>query len=105
MMGISGNGDPAAEGPVVQQALEELGDILRNLRDPADIAFAAAQILGRWLRVSRVGYAAINSEAETLHVDHDWTAPGLETLAGVLSLRDYGSRHCQSKCTGFAASC
>ncbi|MEC3912430.1 ATP-binding protein [Sphingobium sp. CR2-8] len=74
-----------------QNALVDLADALRNLRDPADILFAAAQILGRALQVGRVGYAAIDHDEETLHVDCDWTAPGVETLAGVLSLRDYGS--------------
>jgi len=72
-------------------ALVDLTQAIRGLQDPADIAFAAAEVLGKTLGSSRVGYAAIDHEAETLHVDRDWTAPGVETLAGVLSLRDYGS--------------
>ncbi|MCE7796388.1 PAS domain-containing protein [Sphingobium sufflavum] len=76
---------------VRRNALVELTQALRDLDDPADIAYAAAEVLGRTLGNSRVGYAAIDHDAETLHVDRDWTAPGVETLAGVLALRDYGS--------------
>jgi hypothetical protein len=43
------------------------------------------------LKLSDVGYAAIDPDAETLHVSKDWNAPGVESLAGVLLLRDYGS--------------
>lgn len=74
-----------------RSALAELGNAIRNLHVPADIAFAAAEVLGRTLGSSRVGYAAIDPDAETLHVDRDWTAPGVETLSGVLPLRAYGS--------------
>jgi PAS domain S-box-containing protein len=72
-------------------ALAGLADALTELQEPADIAHAAARVLGQTLRVTRVGYAAIDHDAETLHVDRDWTAPGIQTLAGVLSLREYGS--------------
>ena len=72
-------------------ALVDLTQAIRTLDSPIDIAYAAAQILGRTLGTSRVGYAAIDHDAETLHVERDWTAPGVETLAGVLSLRVYGS--------------
>jgi PAS domain S-box-containing protein len=72
-------------------ALTDFADALTDLQTPADIANAGARVLGQLLKVTRVGYAAIDHDAETLHVDRDWIAPGVETLAGVLSLRDYGS--------------
>lgn len=72
-------------------ALLDLAQSLKDLHTPADIAYAAAENLGHLLGASRVGYAAIDPDAETLHVEKDWTAPGVETLAGVLRLRDYGS--------------
>ena len=72
-------------------ALAELTQAIRDLEDPADVAYAASEVLGRALGNSRVGYAAIDHDAETLHVDRDWTAPGVETLTGVLPLRDYGT--------------
>jgi hypothetical protein len=37
-----------------------------------------------------VGYGTIDP-TETLHVLRDWNAPGVDTLAGVVHLRDYGS--------------
>jgi len=72
-------------------ALTDLAETLTDLQEPAAIAHAAARVLGQTLGATRVGYAAIDHDAETLHVDRDWTAPGIETLSGVLSLRDYGS--------------
>jgi signal transduction histidine kinase len=73
------------------RALEELSDCLRTALRAEDIPHAAAEILGRALGVSRVGYGTIDDVAEVLHVERDWTAPGVETLAGDLRLRDYGS--------------
>ncbi len=72
-------------------ALADLTQAIRDLKEPADIAYAAAEVLGRTLGASRVGYSAINHDAETLHTERDWTAPGVESLAGVLPLRVYGS--------------
>ncbi|WP_156379669.1 PAS domain S-box protein [Rhizobium sp. Leaf383] len=72
-------------------ALVDLAQATRDLEEPGDIAHAAAEVLGRTFGSSRVGYAAIDHDAETMHTDRDWTAPGVETLAGDLSMRDYGS--------------
>ena len=74
-----------------RDALVRLTDRIRNLESPGDVGLAAAQLLGETLLVSRVGYGTIDPEAETLHVERDWYAPGVETLAGVLQLRDYGT--------------
>jgi GAF domain-containing protein/PAS domain-containing protein len=74
-----------------RETLARLTDKLHDLTNPDDIAFTASEILGRALRVSRVGYGAIDPDAETLEVVRDWIAPGVETLAGVLPLRVYGS--------------
>jgi PAS domain S-box-containing protein len=74
-----------------RDALVRLTDALRDLDDGDEIGFAAAEILGVTLQVSRVGYGTIDPDRETLHVDRDWTAPGTGTLAGELRLRDYGT--------------
>ena len=73
------------------RALAELSDRLRLVEEPEELPHAAAEILGRALGVSRVGYGTIDDATETLHVVRDWTAPGVETLAGTVHLRDYGS--------------
>ncbi|HVR48514.1 MAG TPA: ATP-binding protein, partial [Pseudorhodoferax sp.] len=57
----------------------------------AEIAFRAAQALGRALDVSRAGYGTVDKQAETIVIERDWNAPGIRTLAGVLHFRDYGS--------------
>ncbi|WP_375452174.1 PAS domain S-box protein [uncultured Devosia sp.] len=72
-------------------ALVEFSDRIRASHGANEVANAAAEILGRTLDVSRVGYATIDPDAETLHVDRDWNAPGIASLAGVQQLDDYGS--------------
>jgi PAS domain S-box-containing protein len=72
-------------------ALVDLTQAIRDVEDTSDISYAAAKVLGLTLGSSRVGYSAIDPETDTLHTDRDWTAPGLASLAGTLSLRNYGS--------------
>lgn len=59
-----------------RDALVDLTQAIRELEEPADIAYAAAEVLGRTMGSTRVGYAAIDHDAETLHTGRDWTAPG-----------------------------
>ncbi|HUE46645.1 MAG TPA: PAS domain-containing protein [Aestuariivirgaceae bacterium] len=72
-------------------ALLELTDRFRDVEDPADLAYAAAEIMGRALEVSRAGFGTIDPVAETITIDRGWNAPGIESLAGTLHFRDYGS--------------
>ncbi|AJP74449.1 hypothetical protein TS85_11285 [Sphingomonas hengshuiensis] len=72
-------------------ALAELADRLRESEDPEQIAFAAAETLGRALGVSRAGYGTIDTAAETITIRRDFNQPGIRSLAGVLHFRDYGS--------------
>ena len=71
--------------------LAELAERIRELDDPDQLAYAAAEILGRHLAVSRAGYGTINKAAETITIERDWNAPGIKSLAGTLHFRDYGS--------------
>jgi PAS domain S-box-containing protein len=74
-----------------RQALIELSDRIRDLEHPADLSYAAAEILGTTLGISRVGYGTIDLSAETITIERDWNAPRIRSLAGVLHFRDYGS--------------
>jgi PAS domain S-box-containing protein len=76
---------------VRREALVRLTSSISELNDASELTFAASTILGESLRVSRVSYGTIDPDAETLTVDRDWLAPGVESLAGTLNLRDYGS--------------
>lgn len=73
------------------EALLQLAEVFRLKREPADIAFSAAEILGRTLQVSRCGYGTIDREAETITIERDWNAHGIHSIAGVLHFRDYGT--------------
>lgn len=73
------------------RALAALGERIRDIDDPEDLAYAAAELLGRELGVTRAGYGTIDATAETISIDRDWNAPGIKSLAGVLHFRDYGS--------------
>ena len=72
-------------------ALIELGDRIRDLDEPGDIAFAASELLGREMKVDRAGYGMVDIRAETIAIERDWCAPGVASLAGLLHFRDYGS--------------
>jgi PAS domain S-box-containing protein len=72
-------------------ALVELGERIRERDDPTDLAYDAAEILGRALGVSRAGYGSVDPRAETIVIARDWSAAGVAPLAGVLKFRDYGS--------------
>ncbi|WP_240320661.1 GAF domain-containing protein [Sphingomonas crusticola] len=72
-------------------ALLELSDRIRDVANPAEIAFIASEILGKTLGVSRAGYGTIDPAAETIEIERDWNAPGVTSLAGILNFRDYGS--------------
>ncbi|MFZ5795976.1 MAG: PAS domain-containing protein [Sphingomonas sp.] len=75
----------------MRSALVDLSDVFRDTEDPDDISFAAAEIIARTLGVSRAGYGEVDTRAETITIARDWNAPGVNTLAGVLQFRDYGS--------------
>ncbi|WP_375380707.1 PAS domain-containing protein [uncultured Sphingomonas sp.] len=72
-------------------ALIALGDALRDGTEPAAMAYAAAEVIGRTLQVDRVGYGLVDPMAETITIERDWNAPGVRTIAGQLHFRDYGS--------------
>ena len=89
--GVSFDITERRQAEIRQSALLLLTDRLRDLTDPAAIAFEASRLLGETLEVSRVGYGVVDKAAETITIERDWNAPGVSSLAGVLNFRDYGS--------------
>lgn len=74
-----------------QAALLELTDAIRDLTDPQQIAETSSAILARALNVTRAGYGVMDMDAETVTIARDYNAPGMTSIAGVLSFRDFGS--------------
>jgi signal transduction histidine kinase/PleD family two-component response regulator len=72
-------------------ALLRLADQFRASSDPADLAYAAAEVLGETLAVSRCGYGTVDHRAETITIDRDWNARGSRSIAGLLHFREHGS--------------
>ena len=91
MVGVSQEITEQRSVEVRRNALLLLGDRLRLLTDADEMSYCAAEILGRTLDVSRAGYGLVDPAAETITIDRDWNQPGTQSLAGVLSFRDYGS--------------
>ena len=72
-------------------ALLNLGDRLRDMDDPAEMAFVAAEIMGRTLAASRAGYGTVDPVAELVVIERDWALPGIDSIAGNHAFRDFGS--------------
>lgn len=72
-------------------ASERLTGVLNEISDHAELAYAVAEILGSALRIGRVGYGTIDAAGETITIERDWNASGIQTLAGTWNIRDYGS--------------
>jgi PAS domain S-box-containing protein len=74
-----------------QAALVELGERLRALQDPDEMAFAAAEIAGRTLGLTRAAYGTLDRTGEYLDIVRDWTLPDVPSLVGRHLYADYGS--------------
>ncbi|WP_106638839.1 PAS domain-containing protein [Allosphingosinicella vermicomposti] len=72
-----------------QAFLLELNDILRGVSDPRAGTMAAAEALGRHLRVARAGYGDVDASGEIVRVERDWTArDDVPNLAGEARILD-----------------
>ncbi len=91
LVGVSLDVTKGMVADIRRRALVALGDVIRDELDPDDIACEAARIVGETMGVSRAGYGTIDPVSETITIERDWNAPGIESLAGVLRFRDYGS--------------
>ncbi len=73
------------------QALLDLGDRLRALDDIESMALAASDLMAKALDASRAGFGLVDVAHETLMIQPEWRAPGVDSLAGLHHFRDYGS--------------
>ena len=73
-----------------QLALLQLDSRLRELDEPAAMAAAAAETLGTTLRADRAGYARCGDDPDAVTVEPDWTATGIQSIAGPHRLGEYG---------------
>ncbi|MFN7023652.1 MAG: PAS domain S-box protein [Pseudorhizobium sp.] len=75
---------------VAAHFLLDLSDRLREIVAPRGVMAAAAEMLGRQLGVMRVGYSEMEEDGVHLHIDADWRAEGVVSLAGRHNLESYG---------------
>ena len=73
-----------------QAALIELGDRLRGMDEPVEMARVAAALLGETLGVARAGQARVDPDSETADVDIDWNAGGTASIVGRHHFREFG---------------
>lgn len=74
-----------------QAALIELGDRIRDLEEVPAIAQAAAEIVARMIDASRAGFGTVDAALETVMMQPNWCAEGVEPVTGLHRFRDYGS--------------
>ncbi|MGI4809869.1 MAG: PAS domain S-box protein [Janthinobacterium lividum] len=72
-------------------AMLELGDHLRGEGSAADLTYAGCEVIGRAIKVGRVGFGSIGLDGETLTVEREWVAAGFPNLAGQYRIDDYGA--------------
>lgn len=73
------------------ETLVELNEAIRVAKSPEDLPYIVSKIIGQAMGVSQVGFGWVNNDTATLHVDLDYTAPGVQTLAGDTPLLEYGA--------------
>ena len=95
-----GHGSGSASARDAEDALHELerrqaflldfNDEIRVIGDPFTIMERAIELLGRHLKVGRVGYGEIDAAHEHVAVERDWTDPPMPSVAGRYRLNDFG---------------
>ncbi len=74
------------------RALVRLGDRLRDLSDPAAMAYAAAEIMGQTLEASGAGYAVLSGRArDIVTVEAEWGASDGVAVTGSYDLASLGT--------------
>lgn len=75
-----------------QRFLVELGDALRDTRDPAEILFITGRQLGLHLDLMRVGYGEVEEDENAVHAGgRGWQSSGEPGVPETVTLDDFGS--------------
>lgn len=86
-------GFDVTEGAIGRRRSATLARLAERIADadgPDMLAQAAAEVLAIELKATRAGYAFIDEAAGTIEIMRDWTAPGLESLAGPMPIDAVG---------------
>ena len=75
---------------VAPHFLLDFSDRLREIAAPREVMTAAVELLGGHLGAMRVGYSEMEADGIHLHVEQDWRAAGVSSVAGRHHLDSYG---------------
>lgn len=73
-----------------QAALVQMGDVLRDCHDVADVARAASALVGQTLDVACAGFGRVDADVTQIEIGPDWTSAGGESLAGRQAFHMFG---------------
>ncbi len=75
----------------LQKALVEIGECIRDSADVAMMTHRTSAVIGRALEVDRAGFGFVDDKVVSVEIEQDWTAPGVESIAGRHRFEDYGA--------------
>lgn len=75
----------------LQTALVEIGECIRNSADVAMMTHRTSAVIGRALKVDRAGFGFVDDKVFSVEIEQDWTAPGVDSIAGRHRFEDYGT--------------
>ncbi len=90
LLAISRDQTAARRAGERQAALTCLGDRLRELDRPDDVAAEAAQAAVWGLHLTRAAYGIVDVSESEIRFDRDWTRPGRPSVVGRHRYADYG---------------
>ena len=70
--------------------LVDLSTRLRGIPEARGVMATAAELLGRHLKASRVGYAELSESGSSFTVERDWAEGATPTFAGQYRMSDFG---------------
>lgn len=75
----------------LQTALVEIGECIRDSADVTTMTYQTSALIGRALEVGRAGFGFVDDKVSCVEIEQDWTAPGVDSIAGHHRFSDYGA--------------